>query len=258
MKWGTKYGPEYVNRLYNMAARNITPPFQLICFTDDSSGLNPAIRALPLPDLGCEPPLPVSGQWQKLALWSADLFGLQGTALFIDLDSIIVGSLDAYFSHRPDKDVILQRDWARPLLRLGQTSVFRFQIGSHQEILEQFRRDPQGIADRFRWEQDVVTHGLRNQLTFWPRGWTRHFRLDCLGPDPLRFLRPARLPAGSRIITFPGGAPNPPEARLGKWRPESPDYAGRRAHLKQQLRHLRWKKFREFLMPVSWIDKHWQ
>ena len=116
MKWGAKYGPEYVNRLYNMVAKNIVSPFQFICFTDNSSGLDPSVRALPLPDLGCEPPLPVSGQWQKLALWSAELFELQGMALFIDLDSIIVGSLDPYFSYRPEKDVILERDWARPLL----------------------------------------------------------------------------------------------------------------------------------------------
>ena len=38
MKWGTKYGPEYVNRIYAMVARNLTPPFQVICFTDDRRG----------------------------------------------------------------------------------------------------------------------------------------------------------------------------------------------------------------------------
>ena len=27
MKWGTKYGAEYVNRLYNMVKRNLTLPF---------------------------------------------------------------------------------------------------------------------------------------------------------------------------------------------------------------------------------------
>ena len=26
INWGTKYGPDYVNRLYGMVARNITPP----------------------------------------------------------------------------------------------------------------------------------------------------------------------------------------------------------------------------------------
>ena len=41
MKWGDKYGPEYVNRLYNMVERNTTLPFKFICFTDNADGLLP-------------------------------------------------------------------------------------------------------------------------------------------------------------------------------------------------------------------------
>ena len=33
-----KFGPEYINRLHAMIARNITPPFRLFCFTDDGTG----------------------------------------------------------------------------------------------------------------------------------------------------------------------------------------------------------------------------
>jgi hypothetical protein len=256
MKWGSKYGADYVNRLNGMIQRNITSPFRLICLTDDPTDIDPSIQILPLPELGCDPPRHTPGQWRKLALWSASLFGLQGTALFIDLDSVIVGNLDGYFSYRPECDVILERNWARPFSGLAQTSVFRFRISSHPEILARFRENPQATADRFRYEQHFVTDCLGRQLAFWPRGWTRHFRLHCLGPDPLRFLRPAQLPANSRIITFPGG-PNPSDARLGKWRPQSPTYAGRRAHLQQLLKRRSWKGFRDFLMPVTWIDDYW-
>ncbi len=31
MKWGDKYGAEYVNKLYAMVKRNITIPFQFVC-----------------------------------------------------------------------------------------------------------------------------------------------------------------------------------------------------------------------------------
>ena len=34
MKWGTKYGAEYVNRLYNMVKRHLTLPFKMVCLTD--------------------------------------------------------------------------------------------------------------------------------------------------------------------------------------------------------------------------------
>jgi hypothetical protein len=36
INWGTKYGADYVNRLYGMVARNTTPPFTFTCFTDNS------------------------------------------------------------------------------------------------------------------------------------------------------------------------------------------------------------------------------
>lgn len=257
IKWGSAYGAEYVNRLYRMCSRHLSPPFRVVCFTDDPVGIEPEIQTLPLPELGCEPPYGTPGKWKKIGLWNASLHGLKGTALFVDLDSIIVGDLDPYFSYGNPDDVILERNWARPLSGLGQTSVFRFRIGSHPEILARFREDPQAIGDRFRYEQHFVTDCLGTQLRFWPSGWTRHFRLHCLGPDPLRFIRPAVLPRGSRIITFPGG-PNPSEARQGKWRPDSPPYQGRRAHLRSVLGGRKWKTLRRFLMPVSWIDDHWR
>ena len=38
MKWGTKYGPEYVNRLYAMVRRHLSGDFNFVCLTDDSQG----------------------------------------------------------------------------------------------------------------------------------------------------------------------------------------------------------------------------
>ena len=55
MKWGDKYGPEYVNRLYNMVERNTTLPFKFICFTDNADGLLPEVSVRPLPDMPLPP-----------------------------------------------------------------------------------------------------------------------------------------------------------------------------------------------------------
>ena len=49
IKWGTKFGPEFVNGLHGMISRNITPPFRLYCFTDDGAGLHPDIAIPTLP-----------------------------------------------------------------------------------------------------------------------------------------------------------------------------------------------------------------
>jgi len=41
MKWGTKYGPEYVNRLYGMVRRHLKGDFRFVCLTDRSDGVRP-------------------------------------------------------------------------------------------------------------------------------------------------------------------------------------------------------------------------
>ena len=72
MKWGTMYGPEYVNHLREGVARHLKRPHRFVCFTDDATGLRPDVQALPLPGLG----LPAGHgdkRWQKLALFRRDL-----------------------------------------------------------------------------------------------------------------------------------------------------------------------------------------
>ena len=56
MKWGTKYGPKYVNRLYAMVKRHLTLDFQMVCLTDDMQGIHPQVRCLPVLPLGIHAP----------------------------------------------------------------------------------------------------------------------------------------------------------------------------------------------------------
>jgi hypothetical protein len=262
IKWGEKFGPEYVNRLYGMVRRNITGDFRLICFTDRSEGLREEIEPYPLPELGCEHPKRTWGKWPKTALWGKELFGLSGPVLFVDLDSVIVDNIDGYFEYGDEDDVILARNWAKPFSKLGQTSVFRFPIGKNPHILENFRNDPQAVADKYRYEQHYVTASVTGGIKFWPEQWTRHFRLHCLPGWPMRYFRAAKLPKNSKIVTFPGG-PNPGDVQLGHWDDKGPKFNSRWQHVwaalrpssgvKKRIRHLK-----RFVLPVDWIEKHWR
>jgi len=264
VKWGAKFGPEYVNRMYGMLRRNVSGPFRLVCLTDDSNGLRQEIDAYPLPELGCEHPQRSLGKWRKLVLWGGDLpalTGLEGPVLFIDLDSVIVANIDDYFTYGQPDDVITARNWAKPFHRLGQTSVFRFPAGRNPQILDAFRADPQGIADRFRFEQHYVTHSAPGGIKLWPASWTRHFRLHCLPPFPLRYFMQAKLPRGAKIVTFPGG-PNPGDVQVGRWLDDDAAFPTRLAHLRAAF-HPRdpdsstWRHVTQFVLPVDWIKKHW-
>ena len=39
MKWGTKYGPEYINRLYAMVRRHLTGDFRMVWFKDPDGNI---------------------------------------------------------------------------------------------------------------------------------------------------------------------------------------------------------------------------
>ena len=55
MKWGTKYGPEYVNRLYGMVSRHLHGAFRFVCFTDDTTGIRPEVENFRCPNCNCKP-----------------------------------------------------------------------------------------------------------------------------------------------------------------------------------------------------------
>ncbi len=264
VKWGTLYGPEYVNHMYAMVARHLTPPFRMVCLTDDATGIRPEVECHALPDIGCPHPERTMGKWRKQILWDHTVPGLEPgqPALFIDLDSVIVGSLDDYFTYGDPQDVILARNWARPMARLGQTSVFRFPVGGNPQVLEGFRADPQGVADRHGFEQHWVTHAVKGGIKLWPEAWTCHFRLHCLPKFPLRYFMTARIPRGVRIVTFPGG-PNPDDVQDGRWNKMVPAHRSRWEHLKatfsgERVDKSRWRHLQRYVLPVPWIERQWR
>ena len=82
VKWGDKYGPEYVNRLYRMVKKNLNHVFDFYCYTDDPTGLIPEVQVIPIPD---DNDLEV--WWNKLALFQAGMFS--GLCLYFDVDVVI-------------------------------------------------------------------------------------------------------------------------------------------------------------------------
>lgn len=261
IKWGTKFGPEYVNRLRGMIARNITPPFRLVCFTDDRAGLHPDIAVRPLPDFDYTAPTNTLGKWPKSRLWG-DLGDITGTVLFLDLDVVIVGNLDDFFTFGDPDDTVLATNpqSVKPFEKLGQTSVYRMRVGKLAPLQDIFRADPQAIADEYRFEQRFVTRRAPGGVRFWPRGWVVHFRSHCVPAWPLRYWQAPRIPAGARIVIFAGSL-NPPDAIAGRWSEDDRHlplaehlraaFDGRRREgLSQHLRH--------YLKPTDWVARLWR
>jgi hypothetical protein len=262
ISWGTKYGPPFINRLYAMVKRNITPPFTFTCFTDDRTGLNPEILCEDLPPLEVDQmPVKTKGIWQKGRLWGPTLGTLKGPVLFLDLDLVIVGSLDDLFTVGSADDVVIARNQTTPFERLGQTSVFRFPVGKLVSLQEKFKADPQGIADKYRFEQRFVTRNAPGGVKFLPRKWVLHFKQDCCWSIPLNYFLVPTLPRDARIILFPRNF-HPQHAVIGRFgirgKAEPPlkyisgvfNTAARQG--KRPLTYLR-----HYILPTPWVADHW-
>ena len=238
MKWGPLYGPHYVNRLARMVGRHLTRPHRFLCFTDDGEGIDARVETAPLPPIDLAPEHAMK-PWRKIGLFNARLADLAGPTLFLDLDIVVVGGLDPFFDHEPGAFCIIH-NWTHPARRVGNSSVYRFEVGADSYVLDRFHSAPhQHWIDRYRNSQTFLSDSVRD-LRFWPAAWCASFKKHCLPSWPRRLVAPPRLPEGARIVVF-HGRPNPDDAAAGRW-PEP----------------VWWKRPVKQLRPAPWIAEHWR
>lgn len=232
MKWGTKYGPEFVNRLRSMVRRHLARPHRFVCFTDDGSGLDADIEIKPLPPMDL-PPGKERG-WLKLATFNRPLADLAGTTLFLDIDVVIVDSIDCLFDHPGEFCII--HDWNKPWRITGNSSVYRFEAGAHPEILDYFVKNIDRVKREVRNEQEYLTREVHRlgKLTYWPKDWCVSFKYGCMPVFPFNYFKVPTIPQGARVVVF-HGLPNPDDAVIGKG-----------------------KGIRRHVLPTPWINEHWR
>ena len=237
MKWGTRYGPEYVNRLLAGIRRHTKIPVRFVCFTDSAEGLHPGVEVLPLPDINIPKGVKETMPWPKLSVWQYPLFDLTGDVLFLDIDLVITGPLDDFFSYHPGEYCVIE-NWTQMGQGIGNTSVFRFPVGRYADIYNRFKADPEKVLEDFRVEQHYIS-ALIPEQKFWPESWVVSFKHGLLPRFPLNWFKVAELPKDARIVCFTG-KPDPDEAAIGQWPVK--------AWYKKLYKHVR---------PTAWIDKHW-
>ncbi len=223
IKWGTKYGPEYVNKLYSMVSRNLSRPFRFVCLTDDAAGIDPKIEVKDIPKVGFADfderlPWARAHGWLKVTSFADPLYDLSGPTLFIDLDVVIVDSIDCFFE--PDGEFRVIKEWDKTD-ETGNTSVYRFTIGAHADLIDNLKANKDRILKQVRNEQEYVTGTLAAQgkLQYWPKEWCVSFKRHCMPRGIMSWFRPATIPPGAKIIAF-HGKPNPHDViagRSGKW-----------------------------------------
>jgi len=185
VKQGTKYGPEYVNRLWSMINRNSSLEPKLFCFTEDPTGIGPGVEICPLPDPNFE------GWWNKVSLFhEADkLPDIGERMLYFDLDVVLTGNIDRLLTYDSDF-AIMDNDYVPGF----NTSVFLLNTGSRPEIRANFSSE---IADVYDGDQDWVAT-MAPDAELWPAMWCVPFRLRAAQQPPVE----------TKLVVF-SGRPNP-------------------------------------------------
>jgi hypothetical protein len=90
-KWGTKYGPEYVNRLFWSLLNTYSSEFLFYCITDDTRGLDDRIQTINLTKN-------FTKVYTSQKIQSMDVnFQIKGNKCILDLDILIHNDLYPYF-----------------------------------------------------------------------------------------------------------------------------------------------------------------
>ena len=203
-KWGVKFPADYVNKLYAMVQRNLTLPHRFICFTDNPKGIRDNVEIKPLPSIAATLPLPDRRGWKKLCVFAKDLGDLSGKALYLDIDSVIIDSIDPLLAM--DCEFYMLKNKRRREGINGDSNVFVFEIGKHHDILDEFCENTASVMAHFRNDQEYLSHFMlkKGLLRFWPENWCVNFKKKSLPRLPWSFLMHPTIPKGSRIIVFSG------------------------------------------------------
>lgn len=214
MKWGTKFSANYVNRLYKMIEPNISDDWELHCFTEHAEGINPLVKVHPLPTLDLDQQLPERG-WRKLTVLHRSLAAIfTGSALFLDLDIQILGNIDVFFE--AEGEFLIYKD---PCLRdkvIGNSSVFRFEVGKHQDVLDFFVNNGDIVRSKHRNEQAYLSYAMyaKGIIKYWNESYLADFKKHCLRSFPLNYFYMPIKPKEARILIF-HGKPLPEQAIAG-------------------------------------------
>lgn len=249
VKWGTRYGPDYVNILYRAARENMTGPFRFVCITDEGEGLDPGIDLVPFPKFRVPRETWRRSCFPKIALLAPGIVADDDIVLQIDLDVMIVGRLDDFFELWQRRPAFYSlREWnpalVRTLLPEGlrpdrgtQGSIYLYRAGDQRGMFEHFEANTETVFATWKSDRHYFPK-IAKDPAYLPEDWCPSFKNHCLWYWPINtVMGPPRLPPRARILVFHGD-PRPIDL-LG---PEGK----------------RWGTQRKFgFGPVPWIRDYW-
>lgn len=186
VRFGNRYGREYVERLRNMIARHLTVPYEFACLTDDQHPIA-EVRTVYQPNAQY-----VRGWWHKIHMFDPSL-PLAGRILYFDLDVVIHDNIDklaqihsAEFMGIHDFNRKFYANW-----KCLNSSAMAWNHGHESYVWEKFKENPKE-AQRLQGDQDWIWKLASSRIKFWPREWIQSYKWEIRSREQLAVINGKR------------------------------------------------------------------
>lgn len=197
VRFGTKYGQDYVERLRNMVSRHLTVPYEFVCLSDDPTKIQ-GVRTLYQKSAGYNRPW-----WHKVHMFDPNL-DISGRILYLDLDVIICNNLDKLVNANNNHFYGIQ-DFNRkfyPKYHHLNSSVMSWVHRSNQDIYQKFMENKAG-AQKLHGDQDWIWSIAKTRIKFWPINWIMSYKWEIRSREELLYRTGKRGFATVKNPTIP-------------------------------------------------------
>lgn len=181
LRTGGRYDASWVAKLQRGVERHLSLPNRFVCLSD---------VPVPCDRIPLETDWP--GWWSKIEMFRPGL--LTGATVYLDLDTVIVGSIDGLASD----DFRMVADFFKPGAK--NSGVMAWQ-GDYSRIWDAMQADPAGIMAHYdAWpggrigDQAMIEDVMRDDAGTFETGLVASWKRDCRGG----------VPAGAVAVSFHG------------------------------------------------------
>jgi len=172
VRFGNRYGMDYVERLRNMVARHMTIPYEFVCLTDSNHTIQ-GVRNITQPNAGYS-----KGWWHKVHMFDPTL-PINGRIIYFDLDVVIHANIDKLATVW-NNDFLGIRDFNRHFYSSWQylnSSVMAWNHGEQSHIWRDFKKNP-ADAMRLPGDQDWIWRTSKDRIKWWPIEWIQSYKWE--------------------------------------------------------------------------------
>jgi hypothetical protein len=213
--YGLKCASEDANSLYRSVRKHYQNLKRFICITDDASGLDPGIEAVPLWKDFADMPNPTykttAGCHRRLRIFSEDFGTIAGPRfVMLDLDALPVDDLTPVFERREDFVGwrAIEPATGYPQKQFGGAFVL-MTAGARKHVWDEFVRDPDACINAAR------NAGFRGSDQAWT-SFRLGLREKAVGDKDGVYFYGHMYPRRRRRLSYPRSAPQLPIPAQGR------------------------------------------